>query len=99
MHRRLGRSQVQSGLVRKNSPQPEFEPRIPATSELLYRLRTPVHRIQKRGKENIQWKPRSKKRKRNRKRKKKIIKTEKGEEIRAWPFVSQALSTVYYITC
>jgi len=63
MHRRLGRPQVQSGLVRKNSPQPEFEPRIPASSELLYRLRTPVHRIQKRGKENIQWKPRSKKRK------------------------------------
>jgi hypothetical protein len=50
-------------------PPPEFDPRIPTTSELLYRLRTSVQRIQKRGKENIQWKQRSKKKYKNRKRK------------------------------
>jgi hypothetical protein len=52
MHRRLGRSQAQSGRVRKNSPQPEFDPWIPATSELLYRLRTAVHRITYSGPRN-----------------------------------------------
>lgn len=54
---------MRSGRVWKTSPAPQFDPRIPATSELLYQLRTQVHRIQKRGKENIQWKQRSKKKK------------------------------------